>query len=64
MPVISERAKELKRRRHRKKVYAKMKSKLGKNPSSDEKRRIVDKLRKTTSGAEDLISAWGLESAS
>lgn len=62
MPVISERHQELKRRRHRKKVYAKMKARLAKNPSNDEKRRIAGKLRRLTPAAEELIQRWNLES--
>lgn len=62
MPVINERHQELKRRRHRKKVYAKMKAKLAQNPSNDEKRRIAAKLRKLTPAAESLIQRWNLES--
>ncbi|GAA4439123.1 MULTISPECIES: DUF6800 family protein [Bremerella] len=60
MPVINERHKELKRRRHRKKVYAKFKATLAKNPTNDERRKIADKLRKLTPAAEELIERWGL----
>ncbi|MGY8768260.1 MAG: DUF6800 family protein [Pirellulales bacterium] len=60
MPVISERAKELKRRRLRKKKYQKFKDLLSKNPSADQKLRIIEKLRKMTPGAEQLIKDWGL----
>jgi len=63
VPVISERHQELKRRRHRKKYYAKVKAKLAKNPSNDEKRKIAAKLRKLTPAAELLIKEWNLESA-
>ena len=61
MPVINERHQELKRRRHRKKVYAKYKAKIAQNPSNDEKRKMANKLRKLTPAAEELIQRWGLE---
>lgn len=62
MPVINERHQELKRRRHRKKVYAKYKAKLAMNPSNDEKRKMAAKLRRLTPAAEELIQRWKLES--
>ncbi|PQO45731.1 DUF6800 family protein [Blastopirellula marina] len=60
MPVISERGKELKRRRHRRKTYSKFKAILAKNPSADMKAHIADKLRKMTPSAEMLIEEWKL----
>ncbi|MFI4875333.1 MAG: DUF6800 family protein [Blastopirellula sp. JB062] len=60
MPVISERGKELKRRRHRRKAYSKFKAILAKNPSGEMKARIAEKLRRMTPSAELLIKEWKL----
>ncbi len=57
---ISERQKEIRRRRKRRANYADMKSKLGKADAAT-KTRMCEKLRKMTPGADDLIKAWGLE---
>jgi hypothetical protein len=59
MGGISNRMKEIKRRRHRKKKVAKFQSKL-KKATTSEKLTMADKLRKMTPGAEVLISAMGL----
>ena len=57
---ISERKKEIKRRRHRKKVYASLAKKVGKmNPT--EKSEVAIKLRSMTPGAEEIIERMGLE---
>lgn len=57
---ISERQKEIRRRRKRRENYADMKQKIEKaDPSTKEK--MAEKLRKMTPGADDLIKAWGLE---
>ena len=56
---ISERQKELKRRRHRTVQLGKLKSRAEK-ASTSEKAVIAAKLRKLTPGAEDLIVRWGL----
>ena len=58
---LSERKKEINCRRKRRAQLARMKSKL---PTLDEagKAKYAEKLRRMTSGAEDLIAAWGLES--
>ena len=56
---ISERTKEIRRRRKRRKYYAEIKAKL---PAADDaaKAKIAAKLKKMTPGADDLIKAWGL----
>ena len=59
MVGISERQKELKRRRHRKEQLGKLKARAEK-ASSSEKAVIAAKLRALTPGAEDLIVRWGL----
>jgi hypothetical protein len=57
---ISERKKEIRRRRKRRENYAEMKAKL---PKADAvtKTKIVEKLKKLSPGADDLIQAWGLK---
>jgi len=57
---ISERKKEIRRRRKRRENYANMKAKL---PKADvaSKMKIVEKLKKLSPGADDLIKAWGLK---
>jgi len=57
---ISERKKEIRRRRKRRENYAAMKAKL---PKADfaAKSKIVDKLKKLSPGADDLIQSWGLK---
>ena len=57
---ISERKKEIRRRRNRRKTYAEMKAKL---PNADDatKAKMVEKLKKLSPGADDLIKAWGLQ---
>ena len=54
MGGISNRMKEIKRRRHRRKTVTKLQSKLTKATTS-EKQVIAEKLRKLTPGCEDLI---------
>ena len=56
----SERAKEIKRRRHRRKKLDLFKRKL-KKATVSEKQHIADKLRAMTPGAEDLITNLSLE---
>ena len=57
---ISERKKEIRRRRKRRENYAEMKAKL---PKADvaAKAKIVEKLKKLSPGADVLIQAWGLK---
>ena len=57
---ISERKKEIRRRRKRRENYAEMKAKL---PKADvaTKAKIVEKLKKLSPGADVLIQAWGLK---
>ena len=56
----SERAKEIKRRRHRRKKLDLFKRKL-KKATVSEKQHIADKLRAMTPGAENLITNLSLE---
>jgi hypothetical protein len=56
---ISERKKEIKRRRHRRKKLSQMSKKLGKATVS-EKTTFAEKIRKLTSGGEAIVKAWGL----
>ncbi len=56
----SERQKEIKRRRHRRKKIEMFKERLVKATVS-EKQQIAQKLRELTPGAEDVISQWSLE---
>jgi hypothetical protein len=57
---ISERKKEIRRRRKRRENYADMKAKLPKADAAA-KTKIVTKLKKLSPGADDLIEAWGLK---
>jgi hypothetical protein len=57
---ISERGKELKRRRHRRKKIQKLYTKLRKsNPA--ERAPIAEKVRALTPGAEEIIKNWGIK---
>ncbi len=58
----TERTRELRRRRHRKKKVAKLIIRAGKASSAD-KAVIADKLRKLTPGAEVIIAAHDIEQA-
>ena len=60
MGGISNRMKEIKRRRHRRQKLAKLETKLAKATIS-EKQVIADKLRKMTPGCDNLIVRMGLE---
>ena len=60
MGGISNRMKEIKRRRHRRQKLAKFQSKL-KKATASEKQSMADKLRKLTPGCDDLIVRFGLE---
>ena len=57
---ISERKKEIRRRRKRRENYAEMKAKLPKADAAA-KVRMVEKLKKLSPGADGLIEAWGLK---
>ncbi|HAN98243.1 MAG TPA: hypothetical protein DCQ98_12795 [Planctomycetaceae bacterium] len=57
---MSERQRELRRRRHRRVKLQKLASRAAK-ASSSEKAVLAAKLRGLTPGAEDLIIRWGLE---
>lgn len=57
---ISERKKELKRRRHRRKKVDALKRRVSKATTS-EKAHIASKVRKMTIGAEGIIAGMGLE---
>jgi len=58
---ISERAKEIKRRRHRRKKLEVLARQLSKATVS-EKTAIADKIRNLTPGAERIIENWNLKS--
>ncbi len=60
MGGISNRMKEIKRRRHRRQKVANYRSKLAK-ASPSEKQVIADKLRKLTEGCDTLIASMGLD---
>ncbi|MDR0608476.1 MAG: hypothetical protein LBG58_00010 [Planctomycetaceae bacterium] len=57
---MSERRKEIRRRRKRRANYTAMKSKLDKADGTT-KEKFIAKLRKMTPGADDLIKSWELE---
>ena len=59
MGGISNRMKEIKRRRHRKQKVAKFQTKL-KKATTSEKQVMAEKLRKMTAGADVLIAKMGL----
>jgi len=56
----SERRKEIKRRRHRRKKLSHYKGRLAKATVS-EKAHIAEKVRSLTPGSEALVATWGLE---
>jgi hypothetical protein len=56
---ISERGKEIKRRRHRRKKLELLSKRL-KKANTSERAVIADKLRKLTIGAEVIIANWDL----
>ena len=56
---ISDRAQEIKRRRHRRDKLAKLKKRMVKATVS-EKSEIVRKIRELTPGADVVIGNWGL----
>ena len=56
---ISERKKEIKRRRHRRKKLAQFAKKLEKATVS-EKAVIAEKIRNLTPGGRVIVEAWGL----
>jgi len=58
---ISERKKELKRRRHRRQKLARLEKRLTKATVS-EKSVIVEKVRNLTPGSEDVFNNWNLSS--
>lgn len=57
---ISERGKEIKRRRHRRKKLADLAKKL-KTAKASERSVIAQKVRQLTPGAEQVLANWGLE---
>ena len=59
MGGISERGKELRRRRHRKVKIKKLASKL-KKATNSEKLAIAQKVRNLTPGCEVVLNNWGL----
>ena len=60
MGGISNRMKEVKRRRHRRQKLAKLSTKL-KKATKSEKLVMAEKIRKLTPGCEGIISRMGLE---
>ena len=60
MGGISNRMKEVKRRRHRRQKLAKFQSKL-KKATTSEKLAMAEKLRRLTPGCDLLIARMGLE---
>jgi len=60
MGGISNRMKEVKRRRHRRQKLAKFETKA-KKATTSEKITMAEKLRKMTPGCEGLIARMGLE---
>ena len=56
----SERRKEIKRRRHRRKKVTQLAKKLEKATVS-ERAQIAEKLRRLTPGGEQLVANWELE---
>lgn len=59
MGGISNRMKEVKRRRHRRQKLAKFQTKL-KKATTSEKLAMAEKLRRMTSGCDTLIARMGL----
>jgi len=57
---ISERGKEIKRRRHRRKKLTHFAKRL-KKATASEKATIATKIRNLTPGAETIIDSWGLK---
>jgi len=57
---LSERRKEIKRRRHRRKKLGQLARRLGKATVS-ERATIADKVRSLTSGGPGIVKDWGLE---
>ncbi len=60
MGGISNRMKEVKRRRHRKVKLAKLQSRL-KKATTSEKLAMAEKIRRLTPGCEGIIARMGLE---
>jgi len=56
---VSERQKEIKRRRHRRKKLAQLAKKLEKATVS-EKAAIAEKIRNLTPGGRAIVETWGL----
>lgn len=57
---LSERKKEIRRRRKRRANFAGLKPKT-RNADAATKEKIREKLRKMSPGADELIKSWGLE---
>ncbi len=60
MGGISNRMKEVKRRRHRRQKLVKLQSRL-KKATTSEKLAMAEKIRRLTPGCEGIISRMGLE---
>ncbi len=59
MGGISDRAQEIRRRRKRRSKLLKISKRL-KKANASEKLVIADKVRRMTTGAEDILANWGL----
>lgn len=57
---ISERGKEIKRRRHRRRKLEKLRKQFDQAKPSH-KQHIVEKIRRLTPGAEKVFSNWGVD---
>jgi len=57
---LSERRKELKRRRHRRRKLAQYRAKLD-SATVSEKAHMAQKIRRMTPGAEGIVETYGLE---
>ncbi|MBS0209220.1 MAG: hypothetical protein JSS27_09720 [Planctomycetes bacterium] len=62
MGGISDRAQEIRRRRKRREKLAKLATKL-KKASVSEKQMITEKVRRMTTGADQILANWGLTKA-
>ncbi len=60
MGGTSERMREVKRRRHRRKKLGQLQKRVEK-ASVSEKAHIAEKIRRLTPGAKPIIERWGLE---
>ena len=57
---LSERKKEIKRRRHRRRKLERWKAKLP-NATPAERAAIAERVRKLTPGGEQIVEKWGIQ---